>query len=176
MAEQQQRHLTFVKTDDLELWRCRPIGTVPVMDLRDSTVGQVDGLILEIVEDRPLFLVVRRDGEPAQRFLVPSATRGSTTPSTRSGSTSHREAARFLHSIPKRSKDVPRGCGEVRRQRARPVLSAGWLSSGRYTQLRQVGRVSMSVLASTTGGHARAVSTGRRCESEIGHSLLVFHR
>ena len=71
MAEQQQRHLTFVKTDDLELWRCRPIGTVPVMDLRDSPVGQVDGLILEIVEDRPLFLVVRRDGEPAQRFLVP---------------------------------------------------------------------------------------------------------
>ena len=71
MAQQQRRRLTFVKTDDLELWRCRPIGSIPVMDLRDSIVGKVDGLIIEAVDDHPLFVVVRRDGEPAQRVLVP---------------------------------------------------------------------------------------------------------
>lgn len=71
MAEQRRRRLAFVKTADLELWRCRPIGTIPVMDLRDNRIGPVDGLILNVPEDRPLFLVVRRDGGTPRRFLVP---------------------------------------------------------------------------------------------------------
>jgi hypothetical protein len=69
MAEGRRR-LAFVRAADLELWRCRPIGTIPVMDLRDRRVGQVDGLILDVVEDRPLFLVVCRNDAP-RRFLVP---------------------------------------------------------------------------------------------------------
>ena len=39
--------------------------------LRDNRVGRVDGLILDGQEDRPLFLVVRRNTGTPQRFLVP---------------------------------------------------------------------------------------------------------
>jgi hypothetical protein len=70
MAEQPRR-LAFVKGEDLELWRCRPIGSIAVLDLRDHRVGGVDGLILDVLEERPLFLVVRRDKGAPQRFLVP---------------------------------------------------------------------------------------------------------
>jgi hypothetical protein len=74
MAEQRTRRLLFVRAADLELWRCRPIGEIDVLDLHDHHVGRFDGLIVDALEDRPLFLVIRRGRErkaPAGRFLIP---------------------------------------------------------------------------------------------------------
>jgi hypothetical protein len=70
MADERRR-LAYVTAGDLELWRCRPIGSIAVLDLRDHRVGGIDGLILDVLEDRPLFLVVRRDKGAPQQFLVP---------------------------------------------------------------------------------------------------------
>jgi hypothetical protein len=71
MAEQRQRRLVFVKAADLELWRCRPIGTIDVLDVKDRRVGHIDGLIVDVLADRPLFLVIRRDTKPPRWLLVP---------------------------------------------------------------------------------------------------------
>lgn len=66
------RRLVFVKADDLDVWRCRPLGTVDVLDLKDRRIGRFDGLLLDAHADRPLFLVVRRTaGKGSPWFLVP---------------------------------------------------------------------------------------------------------
>ena len=73
MAEApRRRRLVFVKAVDLELWRCRPIGTIDVLDLRDRRVGHVDGIVIDAWADRPLFLVIARQGRSGpERSLVP---------------------------------------------------------------------------------------------------------
>jgi hypothetical protein len=73
MAEQHgNRRLVYVKADDLELWRCRPLGSVNVLDLRDKRLGHFDGLVIDAQQDRPLYIVVRReDRRSSQWFLVP---------------------------------------------------------------------------------------------------------
>jgi hypothetical protein len=64
--------LVYVEALDLELWRCRPLGTIHVLDLRDLRVGHFDGLIIDARADRPLYLVIRTDeGKQPERFLVP---------------------------------------------------------------------------------------------------------
>jgi len=66
------RRLVFVKAVDLELWRCRPIGAIDVLDLRDRRVGHFEGIILDAQADRPVFLVIGREvRNGSQRFLVP---------------------------------------------------------------------------------------------------------
>jgi hypothetical protein len=66
------RRLVFVKAEDLDVWRCRPLGTVDVLDLKDRRVGRFDGLILDAQADRPLFLVIRRtEGKGSPWFLAP---------------------------------------------------------------------------------------------------------
>ena len=66
------RQLQYVKAEDLERWNCRPIGGIPVLDLRDRPVGHIDGLIIESPADQPRFLVIRRDNAKSrERFLVP---------------------------------------------------------------------------------------------------------
>jgi hypothetical protein len=71
MTKERPRRLVFVKTADLELWRCRPVGAVQVLDLKDRRIGRIDGLILDAHHDRPLFIVVGRDDLRPKRFLVP---------------------------------------------------------------------------------------------------------
>jgi hypothetical protein len=38
-----QRRLVFVKAQDLDAWRCRPLGAIDVLDLKDERVGHLDG-------------------------------------------------------------------------------------------------------------------------------------
>jgi hypothetical protein len=68
---QAQRRLVFVKADDLDVWRCRPLGAIEVLDLKDHVVGRLDGLLFDAKADRPLFLVIRRAGKDGRWFLVP---------------------------------------------------------------------------------------------------------
>lgn len=66
------RRLVFVRASDMELWGCRPLGMVDVLDLRDQRVGVFDGLVLDSEADRPLFLVIRQDAGLSHKwFLVP---------------------------------------------------------------------------------------------------------
>jgi hypothetical protein len=66
------RRLVFVKAEDLDVWRCRPLGTVDVLDLKDRRIGRFDGLLFDAQADRPLFLVIRRTaGRGSPWFLVP---------------------------------------------------------------------------------------------------------
>jgi hypothetical protein len=68
----QDRRLVYVKAEDLEQWNCRPIGATPVMDLKDHTVGRIDGLMIESPAEQPRFLVIfRDDSKSRERFLVP---------------------------------------------------------------------------------------------------------
>ena len=69
---QRDRRLAFVKAEDLELWRCRPLGTVDVLDLKDRRVGRFEGLVLDSLADRPLYIVVGSDSPKGSKaFLVP---------------------------------------------------------------------------------------------------------
>jgi hypothetical protein len=66
------RRLAFVKTVDFGLWRCRPIGTIDVLDLRDRRIGHVDGIVIDVPADRPLFLAIAGQGRSGpRRFVVP---------------------------------------------------------------------------------------------------------
>jgi hypothetical protein len=73
MAETQlQRRLIFVKAQDLDVWRCRPLGAIDVLDVKDQRVGHLDGLLFDAKADRPLFLVIRSAAAKGEHwFLVP---------------------------------------------------------------------------------------------------------
>jgi hypothetical protein len=64
------RRLVYARAEDLEEWRCRPLESIPVLDLRDRTVGHFDGVILDAQHQQPLYIVVASDDEPPW-FLVP---------------------------------------------------------------------------------------------------------
>jgi hypothetical protein len=64
------RRLAYARAEDLEEWRCRPLESVPVLDLRDRPVGRFDGVILDARTEQPLYIVVHREGN-APWFLVP---------------------------------------------------------------------------------------------------------
>jgi hypothetical protein len=67
-----QRRLVFVKAQDLDAWRCRPLGAIDVLDLKDEHVGHLDGLLFDAKADRPLFLVIRRTPAKSEHwFLLP---------------------------------------------------------------------------------------------------------
>jgi hypothetical protein len=59
-TESDRRHV-YVRAADLELWRCHPLESVEVLDLKDRPVGRFDGILLDVREDRPLFLVICRE-------------------------------------------------------------------------------------------------------------------
>jgi hypothetical protein len=67
--------LVYAPADEFDRWHCRPLGTIDVLDLRDRQSGHLDGLVIDRVEDRPIFLVVakHRDAavQPPHWFLVP---------------------------------------------------------------------------------------------------------
>jgi hypothetical protein len=66
------RSLVYVRAEDLERWNCRPIGAIPVLDLKDHAVGHVDGLIIENPAKQPRFLVIFRDDSKSRdRLLIP---------------------------------------------------------------------------------------------------------
>jgi hypothetical protein len=66
------RRLIFVKVDALELWHCRPLGDVPVLDLHDRRVGRLGGVLLDSDEERPRYLAIRRASASGRKwFLVP---------------------------------------------------------------------------------------------------------
>jgi hypothetical protein len=64
------RRLVYARAEDLEEWNCRPLESIPVLDLRDRAVGRFDGVILDAHAERPLYIVVRSNGTPSW-FLVP---------------------------------------------------------------------------------------------------------
>lgn len=66
-----ERRLVYVRSADMELWSCRPIGMVDVLDLRDRRVGRFDGLIVDAQKRQPLFVVIRREGAGSAWFLAP---------------------------------------------------------------------------------------------------------
>jgi len=63
-----ERRLAYIKTEDLERWQCRPLGSIDVLDLRDRRVGHLGGVIIERETDLPAYLAVRG---PTDGFLVP---------------------------------------------------------------------------------------------------------
>lgn len=66
------RRLVYVPPADMELWRCRPLANIDVLDLQDRHVGRFDGLIIDAQADRPLFLVIQgTGGRQAHWWLVP---------------------------------------------------------------------------------------------------------
>lgn len=70
-----RRRLIYAPASEFDQWRCRPLGTIEILDLQDRNVGQLDGLVIDRFEDRPVYLAVapqRGANEPSQRwFLVP---------------------------------------------------------------------------------------------------------
>ena len=72
-AVSSRRRFVYVKTDDLDRWQCRPLGTIDILDLQDRPVGKLDGIVLEREDGRPVYIVVRRAGGSGQRqwFLAP---------------------------------------------------------------------------------------------------------
>ena len=64
--------LVYVAADDLEQWHCRPIGAIPVLDLKDRRVGAIEGLIIETPSEQPRYLVIGREHTTGREsFLVP---------------------------------------------------------------------------------------------------------
>jgi hypothetical protein len=67
--------LVYAPADEFDRWQCRPLGTIDILDLRDRKSGHLDGLVIDRVEDRPMFLVVAANreaaGRPPRWFLVP---------------------------------------------------------------------------------------------------------
>lgn len=71
MGENTTSRLKYVPSEEMGQWRCRPLGEMPVLDLKDRNVGRFDGLVLDAANDKPLFLVIRRAGSRRGWFLVP---------------------------------------------------------------------------------------------------------
>jgi hypothetical protein len=67
-ASADDRRLAYVKAEDFDRWQCRPLGTIDVLDLRDRRVGHLDGVIIDLETQRPVYIAVRR---ATDAFLVP---------------------------------------------------------------------------------------------------------
>ena len=65
------RRLVYAKAADLELWHCRPLGNIKILDLKDRVAGHLNGILLDAETKRPLFLVIERDRSAGQCFLAP---------------------------------------------------------------------------------------------------------
>jgi hypothetical protein len=71
----ENRRLVYVQAADLDRWQCFPLVTIDILDLEDRPVGQLDGLVIDRPENRPIYLVIasRRGANTKRltRFLVP---------------------------------------------------------------------------------------------------------
>jgi hypothetical protein len=69
------RRLVHVQAADLDRWGCRPLETIDILDLQDRPTGHLEGIVIDRVDNRPVFLVVAgRRGAAHDRpnwFLVP---------------------------------------------------------------------------------------------------------
>lgn len=68
------RRLAYVPAEDLDRWKCRPLGTIGVLDLHDRRVGHLAGIVIDLRENRPIYLVIARQRAASERqhwFLVP---------------------------------------------------------------------------------------------------------
>lgn len=69
------RRLVYVPAADLDRWGCRPLETITILDLQDRPVGQLEGIVLDRHENRPLYVVIARRGaaagQPQDWFLTP---------------------------------------------------------------------------------------------------------
>ena len=68
------RRLVYASAADLDRWQCRPLGAIEIEDLKDRPVGQLDGILVDRRENRPMYLAVNgrgKSGQASGRFLVP---------------------------------------------------------------------------------------------------------
>ena len=67
--------LVYVRAADLDLWQCRPLETIDILDLQDRPVGRLDGILIDRRDNRPLYFVIagrrRADVQRENSFLVP---------------------------------------------------------------------------------------------------------
>jgi hypothetical protein len=96
------RRLVHVQAADLDRWGCRPFQTIDILDLQDRPNGQLEGIVIDCRENRPVYLVVARGA-----LLLTSRRTDSSCPLATHGST--RRPGRFAttcghtnasHSIP----------------------------------------------------------------------------
>jgi hypothetical protein len=69
------RRLVHVQAADLDRWGCRLFQTIDILDLQDRPNGQLEGIVIDRREKRPVYLVVARGAaaahQPSNCFLVP---------------------------------------------------------------------------------------------------------
>jgi hypothetical protein len=69
------KRLVYAPANEFDRWQCRPLGTIDILDLRDRSAGHLDGLVIDRVEDRPMYLVVANNREAAAQttrwYLIP---------------------------------------------------------------------------------------------------------
>lgn len=53
-----RRRLVYAPSDEFDRWQCRPLGTIDVLDLQDRKAGHLDGLVIDRLDDRPVYLAV----------------------------------------------------------------------------------------------------------------------